>query len=434
VSVQGAVIQLGASHRHAVVFAALVDGDEPLTIDPFQLGASPPGPKGTGPVTSVTVDEGLSRLALTHPNGALNVFEVATGEVVGPDIFVIAPVGWATVDPQTHRLFQPSKLGYLSVVQLAGTPQIVPSTPWLVGGIPVAAAYDSLQERIFMADTQSDSIRVVGAMHGAGLTGDAVGNLGEPVDVALDVAADRLFAAYPAANQVGAFVLSTLQLAGPPAVAIADGPSRLLYDALHSRLLIVSAKGDKLHLLNGGDLGNVVGSPVTVAAGPVDVVVVWSRPGRLILNEVMLQPPGVTPEDGQWIELHNPSSETQDLTGVELATALTSYTLVPVNGSLLSVPPAGHVVVCSNPSALVNGGVSCDFSFSADPPSPLETGGFELFLKESNGTVIDSADLKGQVPGGQALALKHPGYNNARRYSWADSVGTPGAPNLDVSE
>jgi len=207
-----------------------------------------------------------------------------------------------------------------------------------------------------------------------------------------------------------------------------------LYDALHSRLLIVSEKGDKLHLVDADDLGDVVGSPVTVADGPVDVVVVWSRPGRLILNEVMLQPPGVTPEDGQWIEIHNPSAVTQDLTGVELAAELTSYTLVPVNGSALSVPAGGHVVVCSNPDALLNGGLICDFSFTTDPATPLETGGFELFLKESNGTVIDLADLKGQVPGGKALALKHPGYNNARRYSWANSGGTPGAANLDVSE
>ncbi|HIA02949.1 MAG TPA: hypothetical protein EYN66_13760 [Myxococcales bacterium] len=428
-SVSGAVVELAASAQAGLVYGAVVGGNGVLTVDPFQLNADPIGPGAVGPAASIVVDDELGRLGLTQLSGVLAVFDVATGAPVGNGIAMIAPAGGAVVDSQSHRVYQPSPLGYLSVGSLAGTPQVLPSTPWLVGGIPTAVAYDPVQERVFLADTQDDAIRVIGAMHGSGLLGDPLGNLGEPFDLAVSVSADRLFATYPGANKVGAFVLSTLEMASPPAVSIADGPSHLVLDALSQRLLVVAAKGDKLHLIKTADLSTVAGSPVTVAVNSVDVVTVWSRPGPLVLNEVMVSPEGIDPEKGQWIELHNPSGTEQSLAGVTIATELSVYTLTPVNGAALSLAAGAYAVICSNAELLSNGGVNCDFTFDAIPPLALT--GFELILRDSNGVVIDVAGLLGAVPMGQSMALKHPGYNNTRRYSWGESVGTPGAANSD---
>ncbi|MFT7623358.1 MAG: hypothetical protein ACI9WU_002541, partial [Myxococcota bacterium] len=32
------------------------------------------------------------------------------------------------------------------------------------------------------------------------------------------------------------------------------------------------------------------------------------------------------------------------------------------------------------------------------------------------------------------LALRHPAYNNRRRYSWSAAIGTPGGANFDVAD
>jgi hypothetical protein len=432
IAANGRVLGLAVGRTAGLVFAATNNLTSGLmTIDPLLPLAQIVGPSVSGAAASVVVDDSLNRVAVTQNNGFVTVYDMGTATQVGNSVSIVAPVGRPTIDIQSHRLYQPSLLGYLSIVSLDATPQVVPSTPWLVGGILVAAAYDPAHERVFMADTQADVVRLVDALHGAGAAGNTLGDLGEPADVVVDAQGGRVFVAYPFANKVGVFQLADLSAGVPPSAAIPDAPARVLHDPLMGRLFVLSSKGNQLHVLKDSDLSVPAGPPVVVGAAPVDIAVLWSRPGRLVLNEAMLQPVQGATEDGQWIEVHNPSAESQSLDGLVLKTTLAEYPLSSVVQPATDIPAGGFAVICSNPDAATNGGVSCDYSVDATPP--LLTSGLILTLvSAAGGAVLDRADLTGEVPSGLSLALKHPGFNNGRALSWEISLGTAGAANDDV--
>jgi len=165
----------------------------------------------------------------------------------------------------------------------------------------------------------------------------------------------------------------------------------------------------------------VAGSPAGVTAGPVDVSVVWSHVGRIVITEALVDPVGEDLEQ-EWVELHNPSLSAVDIGGWTLRSDVQSHTLAS-----LTVPAGGTAVLCRNATTAT---VTCDGSYG---DVELLDFGMALVLEDAAGREVDRAALTAPVPSGMTLALQHPGFNNARRYAWSPSTGTPGAPNDDVA-
>ncbi len=426
-SVPGTVHDLAGADGAGVVFATVPDAPASvLAIDVLQPSAQPPAPVPATPSRVVAVAPSLGLLAVVGSDGSATTWNVQTALQMASGQAIAPPIGTPTLEPETGRLFIPSELGSLAVLELAAPMSQAPTTPYFVGGNPTAAVYAADQERVFMADPKAEGVRVVGALHGSGLQGDSLTGLGVPAGLDVDLANGTLLVAYPAGNVVRVFSLDTLLPAAPPAVAIGDGPTAVTVDPLSDRVYVTSAAGNTLTILGGATLTNIV-PPVTVAGGPVDVVVVRSRPGAAIITEVMANPSAVSDPDGEWFEVHNPGTTAIDLNGWTLETDAAFHTVT----QSVPIPAGGRAVLCRNGNAAENGGVTCDYAYTG---LPLTNTGVNLSLRSAASVLVDTAGLSAPIPTGKSLALRHPAYNNLRRYSWSDSDGTPGAANEDVGD
>ncbi|MFT5434357.1 MAG: DNA-binding beta-propeller fold protein YncE, partial [Myxococcota bacterium] len=421
VAILGNVNAVSASGRQQVVFVAVPDSatGQILAVDPYQPGQAVPGliSEISGGLW-VSVHDAAGLVVVVHADGELETFDTVDGAFVSASAPLPVYPGRPALDPQTSRLYVPSDDGHLSVISLEPAAALVPMTPWAVAGTPIGAAYDATHEQLFLADPAKDGLRVVGAQHGAGLAGDALTGFGAPAGMAIDDVRGLLYAAFPEAEVVRVFDLATLVPSNPPAVAISPGPVAVDVDPLTGRVYIVSGVGETLHVLDGDTLNPVAGSPVSVAAGPVDVSVQWNHVGRIVINEVMVDPVGPDLEE-EWIELHNPSDTAVDITG---------WTLQAIGGShqfvgTPQIPAGGHLVLCRAPGAA---GLTCGATYDG---IELNDAGETLVLIDSAGSEVDRANLALPITGGETLALRHPGYNGERRYSFDSTSGTPGTAN-----
>ena len=372
-------------------------------------------------------------IVTTDSAGAITSVETFNTRTAGPlssGVVVAPPAGPPALDPETGWLYVPSGGGHLAVIELTVPLAELASTPWFVGGAPVAAAHDAAGERVFLSDPLNNAVRVLGALHGSGVTGDSIVGFGAPGGVTVDVGGGRLLVVYPEAAVVRTFDLDTLQLIPPVAVSVSSAPVATRVDPLTGRIYVTAATGSQLVVLDGmqADLPQVAGSPAPVAFGPIDVAIFWSRPGHVVITEAMVNPTAVDDADGEWLELHNPGAATVLLDGWRLET---DFTFHVIDAPSLEIPAQGHVVVCRNADLATNGGVACDYEYGV---LPLANDGTNVFVSTPSGAQADHAALAAPIPAGQTLALRHAAYDNGRRYSWTTSAGTPGATNTDVAD
>ena len=429
VTVSGSLQLLAGSNQAQAVFAAMKGGLEGvLGIDPFQPDETIPAPPAAlDSVQWVAVDDVNGLLVVIHPDGSVETYDLQTAGLLSSGAQVPTPTGRPAIDSSQGRLYVPSEQGLLAMV-LLGDPLVQPpTTPWFVGGAPNAAAHDAVGERIFLADSIADGVRVVHAHSGAGQPGDTLTGFSDPSGVAVETRSERLFVTYPEDGVLRVFELDTLTPAGP-AIAIPVGDSFVSVDSIGGRAYVTETASGKLHVFDSETLAPVSGSPASVAADPVDVVIVRSRPGALVLSEAMINPSAVDDADGEWFEVHNPGTTPVSLDGWTLTSDVAFFTF---GASAPTVAPGGFAVLCRNSNVAENGGVNCSGSYSG---VPLTNTGTNLFLTDPQGRPVDHAGLAAPIPTGKSLALRHAGYNNARRYSWSDSNGTPGAANADVAD
>ena len=429
VDVNGLALQLASAPRGGVVFVAAAGNPFGVqAVDPLQPAQSPAVPATTTPAVALSVDDARGVLVVVHDDGGVAAYSVASGQETGVPANLEGTPGRAALDGETGRLFVPTSAGHLAVLRTDTPLSGLPATPWPVGGAPNLAAFDSLGGRIFLADAAGPVIRVLGATSGVGIDGDPIGGFGMATDLAVDQQNGRLLAAYPGSSVVRLFDLGTLLPGAPPAIAIGDAPASVTVDTLANRIYISGSGGSELHVLDATTLAPLPGSPLKVSAGPVDVVIFRSRPGPIIISEAMLDPDAVSDANGEWIELHNPGTVAVSLEGWTVETDFAFHTL---GAGAPTVAAGGYAVLCRNTNPVENGGISCAGGYSG---LPLSNDGTTLSLTPPSGPVADRARLTGPVPTGQTLALRHPAYDNGRRYSWSVSDGSPGAANTDVED
>jgi hypothetical protein len=145
-------------------------------------------------------------------------------------------------------------------------------------------------------------------------------------------------------------------------------------------------------------------------------------PAALVLSEVAAAPatgsnPRTTPTD--WVELHNPSTNTVNLAGWSLTdSAPLAHRWVFPNGATL--PPDGRLVV------RFNGDVPASYGFPYDLNTGfgLNEGGDAVQLYDATASLMDAV-VFGPQAGGFTLA-RAPGPNDP----WTLGLPTPGAANL----
>ena len=165
--------------------------------------------------------------------------------------------------------------------------------------------------------------------------------------------------------------------------------------------------------------------------------------GSLYLSEIMYNPSAVLDTKGEWVEIHNPTSEDVDIRGLSFADGSTSHMMV--SAEPLWIPAGGYGVLSRNGSPSYNGGVTPLHVYgSITLNNPMDS----LSLSYGN-TVIDSVfygvELGYSEAVGSSLQLKSSGMGSANSNDspgdWclsstpfgAGDLGTPGSANSPCS-
>jgi hypothetical protein len=162
-------------------------------------------------------------------------------------------------------------------------------------------------------------------------------------------------------------------------------------------------------------------------------------PGDLVVTEIMQNPDAVSDGDGEWFEIHNPTSSDIDLDGMLISDDGTNNHVV---GSSVIIPAGGYVVFAINGDDVFNGGLGADYAWSG---YTLSNGDDEVSLEHpTTGVVFDVVRYDGGPvwpdPTGASMQLDSgildaTGNDDGGNWCEADTaytsgdLGTPGAPN-----
>jgi hypothetical protein len=156
--------------------------------------------------------------------------------------------------------------------------------------------------------------------------------------------------------------------------------------------------------------------------------------GDLVINEVMADPISVSDQDGEWIEVFNPTLTNFDISGLNVR--ITAGTIQEFSIDTTVIIPAGaFVVIGKTTDEVLNGGIHVDYVADFILPN----GAFSI--ETSNGTTLLDSVSFSATPGGASWQLD-PAFNNANdnddEGNWCPSTflygggsdrGTPGDTN-----
>ncbi len=163
--------------------------------------------------------------------------------------------------------------------------------------------------------------------------------------------------------------------------------------------------------------------------------------GDVIVNEIMIDPAGVSDTNGEWFELCNVTSKPLDLQGLVIRTA-SQFVSIRSSTTAVVLEPGAYCVLCRNGDPAVNGGVTAGYVYGSGISLP--NGGGSLTLAEygttgMDGTVIDAVQWT-TATAGKSYSLRASARNatdNDAATSWywctrpysATDQGTPGTVN-----
>jgi hypothetical protein len=175
-----------------------------------------------------------------------------------------------------------------------------------------------------------------------------------------------------------------------------------------------------------GDLGSPGEASGCLEPGPVV---------PLLITEVMRNPFGVHDDQGEWLEVFNPTDEPVDLRSWALRDDGSDRHVIR---SSVVVPARGYAVLGRNAELESNGGVSIAHSYGVD--IRLGNGADEIVLTDSHGRVVDRVawddGAKWIRPNGASMARISPESGAGEPSSWCESDAflasgdraTPGSP------
>ncbi|MFL5383314.1 MAG: PKD domain-containing protein [Longimicrobiaceae bacterium] len=182
----------------------------------------------------------------------------------------------------------------------------------------------------------------------------------------------------------------------------------------------------------------------------------------LIITEFMSNPAG-TDTNGEWFEIHNPSSTDVDLNGYRVASNGTFSAGVPSErftiGTSVVVPAGGYVVLGNNANTATNGGVSLAYAYAPSGTGvsiTLNNSDTDwITLKTPTGELVDSVAYSARsgttivspsytptdatsralidLTADNTVAGSSAWINSAATYGTGANKGTPGSPNTGGS-
>lgn len=156
--------------------------------------------------------------------------------------------------------------------------------------------------------------------------------------------------------------------------------------------------------------------------------------GAIVINEIMYNPSASSDENGEWIELHNPGTESVDLSGWVLRDNASNLFVIE---SLVAEPGAYLVL---GRSAAQNGGAPVDLAYG--DMFKLSNGMDAVVLENANAEIVDEVAYDATAPWptdvpGVSIELIAADLDNGQPASWEHAVqaygdgdlGTPGRAN-----
>jgi hypothetical protein len=163
-----------------------------------------------------------------------------------------------------------------------------------------------------------------------------------------------------------------------------------------------------------------------------------AAPGDVVINEIMQNPSVVFDSEGEWFEVHNPTSSPIDINGWTIKDEDFDVHVID-NGGPLIIPPGGYLVLGRNSDSSENGGVTVDYQygelFLANGADELEL--LDILLQPVDFVGWDGGPLFPD-PTGASMALLDPQLDNSIGSNWTESTtpfgdgdyGTPRSSNF----
>jgi hypothetical protein len=157
----------------------------------------------------------------------------------------------------------------------------------------------------------------------------------------------------------------------------------------------------------------------------------------LVITEIMRNPAAVADDEGEWLEIHNPTEAPVDLRSWALRDDGSDFHVVRQS---VVVGPGGYAVLGRSSDSGRNGGVVVDHAYGID--LRLSNIADELVLADPHGRVVARVEWDDGAswirPNGASMSLAEPGAPSGAAGSWCESGGllpsgdraTPGAATI----
>jgi hypothetical protein len=179
----------------------------------------------------------------------------------------------------------------------------------------------------------------------------------------------------------------------------------------------------------------VLQPPISPApAEPLDPrFTVSTYAGKIVINEVMVDPSTVADADGEWFEVHNRGTAAINIQGWTIAgNNDTNHTIA----STVTVTAGGYAVLATNGNGATNGGVTEQYTYGG---MNLANTSDWVALRDGTGASVDSVAWTTSMPAGSSRGVTDPDADNldAKGTNWHSSAasfgsgdnGTPGSQN-----
>lgn len=184
-------------------------------------------------------------------------------------------------------------------------------------------------------------------------------------------------------------------------------------------VLVLAACADSTHLPQ--EPGPAPGFAVSATTAP-------------LINEVMADPSAAADDVGEWLEIHNPGTQSIDLSGWRIQSANDAAHTIAAS---VVVPAGGYAVLARNGTRRKNGGVTAAYQYGTG--ITLANASDWVVLRDPSGATADSVAWGSAMPAGATRGVTSPAADNldVKGSNWHTAttaygkgdLGTPGAQN-----
>ncbi len=210
---------------------------------------------GTGFMNKETARKliALTLVNNTSQSQTVNLFQTSGNFVTGAQANVVTgniSVGTGPVniayDSLDNRMYVANQVdNTVSVINC--TTNLVVGSPIAVGSSPVAIAYDSLDNRMYVTNQTDDTVSVINCTTNLVVATISVGTT--PFSIAYDSLDNRMYVGNQYDNTISVINCTTNLVVGSP-IAVGSSPVAIAYDSLDNRMYVTNQTDDTVSVIN----------------------------------------------------------------------------------------------------------------------------------------------------------------------------------------